>query len=143
MNYLNISVISGLLAVFYGLFQSWKILQLPRGDDKMNAISDAIKEGANAYMARQSKVLTIIALIIFVVLLLTLGSLPAVAFLIGSIFSALAGFIGMSIAVRTNVRCAQAAKKGLKEALSVAFGGGSVTGLMVAGLALLSVSLIF
>ncbi|HLD03214.1 MAG TPA: sodium-translocating pyrophosphatase, partial [Candidatus Dojkabacteria bacterium] len=143
MNYLTISFISGLLAVFYGLFQSWKILQLPRGDEKMNAISDAIKEGANAYLSRQSKVLAVVSGFIFILILLTLGSLSAFAFLIGSLFSALAGYIGMSIAVRTNVRCAQAAKSGLSQALSVGFRGGSVTGLMVAGLALLSVAIIF
>ena len=143
MNYLTISFISGLLAVFYGLFQSWKILQLPRGDEKMNAISDAIKEGANAYLSRQSKVLAVVSGFIFILILLTLGSLSAFAFLIGSLFSALAGYIGMSIAVRTNVRCTQAAKSGLSQALSVGFRGGSVTGLMVAGLALLSVAIIF
>ena len=143
MSYLNISILSGLLAVVYGLFQSWRILQLPRGDKAMNAISDAIAEGANAYMKRQSKVLLVIALVISAAIFLTLGQLSAIAFLTGALFSALAGFIGMSIAVRTNVRCTQAAKKGLSEALSVGFRGGSVTGLMVAGLALLAVDLIF
>src|SRR3989338_910879 len=143
MSYLNISILSGLLAVVYGLFQSWRILQLPRGDKAMNAISDAIAEGANAYMKRQSKVLLVIALVISAAIFLTLGQLSAIAFLTGALFSALAGFIGMSIAVRTNVRCTQAAKKGLSEALSVGFRGGSVTGLMVAGLALLSVTLVF
>ena len=143
MSYLNISILSGLLAVVCGLFQSWRILQLPRGDKAMNAISDAIAEGANAYMKRQSKVLLVIALVISAAIFLTLGQLSAIAFLTGALFSAVAGFIGMSIAVRTNVRCTQAAKKGLSEAFSVGFRGGSVTGLMVAGLALLAVDLIF
>ena len=143
MNYLLLSFISSFAAVAYGLFQSARILALPRGDAKMNEISDAIKEGANAYMKRQSSILLIIALVIFAIIYFTLGFLSAVAFLLGSLLSAAAGFIGMSIAVRTNVRCAQAAKKGLSEALSVGFRGGSVTGLMVAGLALLSVTLVF
>src|SRR3989338_2140916 len=143
MNYLIFSIFSGFIAVAFGLYQSWQILQLPRGDKQMNEISDAIKEGADAYIARQSKIIFSIAAVIFVIIALTLGSLSAIAFLIGSLLSAVAGFLGMSIAVRTNVRCAQAAKKGLSQALSVGFKGGSVTGLLVAGLALLSVGTIF
>src|SRR3989338_856371 len=107
MNYLLLSFISSFAAVAYGLFQSARILALPRGDAKMNEISDAIKEGANAYMKRQSSILLIIALVIFAIIYFTLGFLSAVAFLLGSLLSAAAGFIGMSIAVRTNVRCAQ------------------------------------
>lgn len=143
MNYLNFSFITGLSAVFYGLFLTWRIIQLPRGEKAMTEIADAIAEGASAYLKRQSKILLIIALIIFVIIWMFIGQLSAQSFLIGAAFSALAGFIGMNVAVRTNVRCAQAAKKGLKEALSVGFTGGSVTGLMVAGLALLSVSIVF
>lgn len=143
MNYLNFSFITGLSAVIYGLFLTWRIIQLPRGEKAMTEIADAIAEGASAYLKRQSKILLIIALIIFVIIWMFIGQLSAQSFLIGAAFSALAGFIGMNVAVRTNVRCAQAAKKGLKEALSVGFTGGSVTGLMVAGLALLSVSIVF
>ncbi len=106
----------------------------------MIAISDAIAEGAQAYLARQYKVIGIIAAVIFVILWIFQGNLPAFSFLIGASLSAVAGFAGMNVAVRANVRVSEAAKKGLKEALTTAFAGGSVTGLMVAGLALIAVA---
>jgi len=140
MNYLIISIFAGLAAILYGLFQTYRILKLPEGSKEMTKIAKAIAEGASAYLQRQYKVIAVIALVIFVVLWLTLGFLSALGFLIGALFSAIAGFVGMNVAVKTNVRVANAAKKGLAEALSAAFAGGSVTGLMVAGLALLSVS---
>lgn len=106
----------------------------------MNAISDAIQEGAQAYMKRQYTVIAVIGLLIFAGLYYLFGILTAAGFAIGAIFSSVAGIIGMSIAVRTNIRTAQAAKRGLAAAFSLAFNGGSITGLMVAGLALLAVS---
>ncbi len=112
----------------------------PRGDDKMNSISDAISEGASAYLSRQYKVVALIGVIVLGLIFYVFGIWSAVGFAIGSSFSALAGFIGMNVAVKSNVRTAQAAKKGLKEAFNLAFSGGTVTGLLVAGLALLSVS---
>ncbi len=143
MNYLLFSVVAGLLAVGYGLFQAWKILRLPQGTPNMIAIADAISEGAQAYLKKQYQVVALIALAILIILYASFGPLSAVAFTIGASLSALAGFIGMNVAVKANVRCAEAAKKGLPEALNVAFAGGSVTGLLVAGLALLAVSLTF
>ncbi|MBI5451835.1 sodium-translocating pyrophosphatase [Candidatus Gottesmanbacteria bacterium] len=143
MSYLNLSIGAGLLAVFYGLFQTWKILKLPKGTADMVSISDAIAEGASAFLNRQYKTVAIFAVVIFFILYFTLGLLSAVAFAIGAVCSAVAGFIGMNVAVRANVRCTEAAKKGLSEALSVAFAGGSVTGLIVAGLALLAVSITY
>ncbi|MBI4990580.1 sodium-translocating pyrophosphatase [Candidatus Gottesmanbacteria bacterium] len=143
MSYLNLSIGAGLLAVFYGLFQTWKILKLPKGTADMVSISDAIAEGASAFLNRQYKTVAIFAVVIFFILYFTLGLLSAVAFAIGAVCSAIAGFIGMNVAVRANVRCTEAAKKGLSEALSVAFAGGSVTGLIVAGLALLAVSITY
>lgn len=140
MNYLNLSFLAGLLAVGYGIYQTWRIVQLPKGTPDMIAISDAIAEGATAYMKRQYQVVAIIAILIFALLFFTLGNLSAIAFGIGAFFSALAGFIGMNVAIRANVRCTEAAKKGLPEAFRTAFAGGSVTGLMVAGLALLSIA---
>ena len=106
----------------------------------MIAISDAIAEGAKAYMRRQYKIISLIAILIFVVLWFAFGTNTALAFLVGATFSALAGFTGMNVAVKTNSRVTVAAQKGLGEALSTAFTGGSVTGLMVSGLALLAVS---
>lgn len=105
----------------------------------MIAISDAIAEGAQAYLKRQYTVIGIIALIIAVALYFTLGQISAVAFVIGAVFSAVAGFVGMNVAVRANVRTTEAAKTGLQKALTVAFNGGSVTGLFVSGLSLLAV----
>ncbi|TEU03021.1 sodium-translocating pyrophosphatase [Candidatus Woesebacteria bacterium] len=140
MNYLTISMFAGLAAILYGLFQTYRILKLPEGSKDMVEIAEAIAEGASAYLRRQYKVIAVVALVIFVILWITLGSLSAIGFLIGALFSAIAGFVGMSVAVKTNVRVANAAKKSLTEAFSTAFTGGSVTGLVVAGLALLSVS---
>lgn len=140
MNYIFVSIIAGLSAVVYGIWQTAQILKLPKGTPNMVAIADAIQEGAQAYLKRQYQIVAVIALIISVVLFITLGSLSAIAFIIGAVCSAVAGFAGMNVAVRTNVRCAEAAKRGLKDALSVGFAGGSVTGLLVAGLALLALS---
>lgn len=109
----------------------------------MNKIADAIAQGAQAFLKRQYQTIGLIAIAIIAVLWLTLGSLSAIAFTIGALCSALAGFIGMNVAVRANVRTAQAAKLGLSAALTTAFQGGAVTGLMVAGLALGSVAVTF
>ena len=140
MNYLTISVFAGLAAVIYGFIQTVIILRLPKGTPNMIAISDAIAEGAQAYLKRQYKVVGMIAVAIAALLYFALGGVSSLAFLIGAVFSALAGFIGMNVAVRANVRTTEAAKSGLQKALTVAFGGGSVTGLLVSGLALLSVA---
>lgn len=130
----------GAIAVLYSLFQIRQILSLPSGDAKMQSIAQAILEGANAYLKRQYMVISIVALPIVVLLGLVFGINAAATFLIGAVLSAASGIIGMSVSVRTNSRTAEAAKSGLKEALKVAFSGGSVTGLMVAGLALIAVA---
>ena len=135
---LTLSFAGGLLAVFYGLILAGNILKLPKGTPDMNAIADAIQEGAGAFLKREYTTIFFLSLAIVFVLGLTLGWLSAAGFAIGAFCSALAGAIGMTVAVRANIRTSQAAKQGLGEALSVAFAGGSVTGLMVAGLALLS-----
>lgn len=106
----------------------------------MNAIADAISAGASAFLKRQYSVVAVIGIVIFAVLYLALGATSAFGFAIGAIFSAVAGIIGMSVAVRSNIRTAEAAKSGLSKAFSMAFNGGAVTGLMVSGLALISVS---
>ena len=131
---------AGFLSILYGIFLTLKVLQKPRGDEKMNAIADAIAEGAAAYLKRQYTVIAGIGLIIFAILFYVLDVYTAIGFAIGAIFSATAGVIGMNVAVRSNIRTAEAAKSGLPAAFSLAFSGGMVTGLMVAGLALLSVS---
>ena len=120
-----------------------KILKLDPGSQKMQDIAAAIKEGAMAYMARQYKTIAIFALLITALLGWLFPRPIAAGFLFGAILSGLSGYIGMSISVRTNVRTAQTAKQGLKEALSVAFKGGSVTGMAVVGLALFAVSVFY
>lgn len=131
---------SGFVAVAYSLFQINRILALPAGDNKMKEISAAILEGANAYMKKQYTVVAAVAVLVLLVLFVLFGQFAAISFLIGAVLSAVAGVVGMSVSVRSNSRTAEAAKKGLAEALKVGFNGGSVTGLMVAGLALLATS---
>lgn len=143
MNFITLSLGAGILSVLYGLYLSWKIIKLPTGSADMNAIADAIAEGAQAFLRREYTTIGVLAVGITALLYIALGAYSAVAFAIGAFLSATAGFVGMNISVRANIRTAQAAKTGLKEALAVAFSGGSVTGLMVAGLALFSVAVTY
>lgn len=137
---LSFSLLSGFASVGYGFYLMWQTLKLPKGTPAMNAISDAISEGARAFMTRQYQTIGVIALVIGIVLAITLGVPSAIAFAIGATLSAIAGFLGMYTATQANIRTAVAAQKGLGSALSVAFAGGSVTGLMVAGLALIAIT---
>ena len=141
-NLIYLSFGSGFLAIAYALWQIGKILSLPAGTPKMQEIAQAILEGANAYMKKQYTLVAIVALIIGAILYFLYGLFATVAFAIGAVLSATCGVVGMSIAVRGNVRTAQAATKGLEAALQVGFGGGSITGLMVAGLALIAVAIV-
>lgn len=131
---------AALLAVLYGAFLIQWVLRQPSGDERMRTIAAAIQEGAEAYMRRQYSLVAIVAVVVALVLGLAIDWTTAIGFLIGALASGLAGFIGMSIAVRANVRTAEAAKSGLERALTVAFRGGAVTGLLVAGLGLLAVT---
>jgi len=130
---------SAVLAIAYGVFLAKKVMSLPEGDDKMKSIAHAIQEGAKAYLNRQYKTVAVVAALLFILIGLVpgLGWKTAGAFLVGAFLSALTGYIGMYVSVRANVRTAQAAKGGLRQALDVAAKGGSVTGLLVVGLALL------
>ena len=121
MNYMTLSLISGVAAVTYGLFLAVKIVKLPQGTPDMNAIAQAIAEGAQAFLKRQYQTVGVLAIAIVILLAFTLGTFSAAAFAIGAFCSAVAGFIGMNIAVRANIRTSQAAKEGLGAALSVAF----------------------
>jgi len=139
-NSASVAALVGILSLVYSFFIARKILKSPMGDKKMNEIQAAIQEGATAYMKRQYTVVAVIGLIIFAGLYFLLGMWTAIGFAVGAIFSSLAGIAGMNIAVRSNVRVAQAARRGLGAAFNLAFQGGSVTGLVVAGFGLLSVS---
>ncbi|PIS40438.1 MAG: sodium-translocating pyrophosphatase [Candidatus Kerfeldbacteria bacterium CG08_land_8_20_14_0_20_43_14] len=137
---LLMSVIAAVLAILVGLGLAKWILGLPQGTDKMKEIAKAIQDGAKAYLNRQTKTVAWIAVVLFLLLFFLINHNTAFGFLVGAVFSALAGYIGMNIAVRANVRTAEAAKSGLSSALKVAVRGGAVTGLLVVGLGLLGVT---
>src|SRR3989338_7579750 len=130
---------SGLLALLYGVYIIKGVLALPEGNERMKEIAAAIQVGARAYLNRQCKTIAAVAIIIFLVIGLvpSLGWVTAIAFLVGAVLSALAGYIGMNVSVRANVRTAEAARGGLASGLKVAVQGGMVTGMFVVGLALI------
>ncbi len=143
MNLITIAIGLGLVAIIYGVFTSRQVLSSPSGSEKMQEIAAAIQEGAQAYLKRQYSTIAIVGVIVAVILFLTLGPISATGFIIGAVLSGVAGFIGMNISVRANVRTAAAAQKGLQDGLTLAFRAGAITGLLVAGLALLAIATFF
>ncbi|MEZ5785919.1 MAG: sodium-translocating pyrophosphatase [Xanthobacteraceae bacterium] len=136
-------VLCGALSIVYAVWATQSVMSADAGTERMQEISGAVREGAQAYLKRQYTTIGIVGLVIFIVVGLLLGWLVAVGFAIGAILSGVAGFIGMNISVRANVRTAQAAIGSLAGGLEMAFKAGAITGLLVAGLALLGVTVYF
>ncbi len=136
-------IVAGLFAVAYGAWQTRSLLNASAGDERMQEIGAAIQEGANAYLRRQYQTIALVGLVLAVVVGGLLGLYQAVGFILGATLSGAAGFIGMLVSVRANMRTTEASKKGLAEGLNIAFRAGAVTGMLVAGLALLGVGVYY
>jgi K(+)-stimulated pyrophosphate-energized sodium pump len=140
---INYVIICGIAAVLYGGLASRQILNSSPGNNKMQEIAGAIQEGAQAYLSRQYKTIAIVGVVVLVLIAILFSPLVAAGYLIGATLSGLAGYVGMVISVRANVRTAEASRKGLAKGLDIAFKSGAVTGMLVAGLALLAIAIYY
>ncbi len=140
---ITFAFLAGVAALLYAGLLTFQVLRSPKGNDKMQEISGAIREGANAFLSRQYKTLVPIVALLALVIGYFIGINTAIAFLVGVVSSGLAGYVGMQVSVRSNVRVAEAAKGGLASALSLAFKGGAVTGMALVGLGLIGLSVLY
>ncbi|MDJ0683332.1 MAG: sodium-translocating pyrophosphatase [Alphaproteobacteria bacterium] len=140
---ITLIIACGVLAIVYGVWASRSILSASAGSERMQEIAGAIQEGAAAYLNRQYTTIGVVGIVVAVVLLVTLGVTTAVGFLIGAVMSGAAGYIGMNVSVRANVRTTEAARTSLTHGLDISFKAGAVTGMLVAGLALLSIAVYY
>ncbi len=143
VNIVIFGLVSGFVALLYALWLSYRVVKSPAGTAKMQEISAAIQEGANAFLMRQYKTLLPIVVLLFIVISYFIDLNMGLAFLVGVVSSALAGYVGMQVSVRANVRVAEAAKSGLEKALQLSFSGGAVTGMALSGLGLIGVAGLF
>ena len=142
-NILQLIILAGLLSIVYGFFTGKNILNSNAGNKKMQEIASAIQVGAKAYLNRQYKTIAIVGLVVLVIISFAFSILVGLGYLIGATLSGLAGYVGMLVSVQANVRTAEASRKGLSQGLSIAFKSGAVTGMLVAGLALLSIAVYY
>ncbi len=142
-NILKLIILSGLLSIVYGFFTGKNILNSSSGNNKMQEIASAIQVGARAYLNRQYKTIAIVGLVVLIIISYAFSILVGLGYLIGAALSGLAGYVGMLVSVQANVRTAEASRKGLPQGLSIAFKSGAVTGMLVAGLALLSIAVYY
>lgn len=138
-----IVVISGILALIYGALNANSMLTLSTGNEKMRSIALAIQDGASAYLNRQYIAIGVVGIVMTAIVAFCVGCYPAIGFVLGAVLSGVAGYVGMNISVRANVRTAEAARKGINHALSVAYKSGAITGFLVVGLGLLGIALYF
>ena len=134
------AIVCGLLGLIYGFWASRSVLAAPVGTERMQKIADAIQEGARAYLNRQYTTITLVGVVVAIILWQTLGIYVAAGFIIGAVLSGVAGYVGMNVSVRANVRTTDAARRSLAEALSISFKSGAITGMLVVSLGLLGVA---